>query len=163
MYCKSTQKSFKTVWSCISWSEFSNIVRYWQYFCYILLEQIRTVTVTFVQATFVLGTFVHIRNISAVTDSIWPNFKNSFLGTSRADHNCHSDICPGNIYLGDICQYQEYLNCYWHDLDLTLMARSRQAQSRLKAILRQGQSNLEARLEQSQRGIGKVKEKSRKG
>ena len=40
------------------------------------LEQIPTVTVTFVQAifvqaTFVLVTFVHIRNISAVTDTIW--------------------------------------------------------------------------------------------
>ena len=34
------------------------------------LEQIKTVTVTFVQATFVLATFVHIRNISAVTDPI---------------------------------------------------------------------------------------------
>ena len=39
------------------------------------LEQIPTVTVTFVRATFVratfvLATFVHIRNISAVTDPI---------------------------------------------------------------------------------------------
>ena len=39
-------------------------------------EQIPTVTVTFVQAIFVqatcvLATFVHIRNISAVTDTIW--------------------------------------------------------------------------------------------
>ena len=40
------------------------------------LEKLPTVTVTFVQAilvqaTFVLVTFVHIRNISAVTDTIW--------------------------------------------------------------------------------------------
>ena len=34
------------------------------------LEQITTVMVTFVHATFVLKIFVHIRNISAVTDSI---------------------------------------------------------------------------------------------
>ena len=34
------------------------------------LEPIPTVRVTFVHATFVLPTFVHIRNISAVTDSI---------------------------------------------------------------------------------------------
>ena len=34
------------------------------------LEQIPTVMVTFAQATFVLATFVHIRNISAVTDLI---------------------------------------------------------------------------------------------
>ena len=34
------------------------------------LEQNPNVTVTFVQATFVLVTFVHIRNISTVTDPI---------------------------------------------------------------------------------------------
>ena len=34
------------------------------------LENIPTVTVTFGQATFVLATFVHISNISAITDSI---------------------------------------------------------------------------------------------
>ena len=34
------------------------------------LEQIPTVRVAFVHATFVLATFVHIRNISAVTDPI---------------------------------------------------------------------------------------------
>ena len=34
------------------------------------LEHIPTVTVTFVHATFVLVTYVHIRNISAVTDPI---------------------------------------------------------------------------------------------
>ena len=35
-----------------------------------------------------------------------------FLGTSRTDSNCNSDICPGNICSGDICTYQEYLSCY---------------------------------------------------
>ena len=34
------------------------------------LEQILTAMVTFVQATFVLATFVHISNISAVADPI---------------------------------------------------------------------------------------------
>ena len=34
------------------------------------LEQLPTVTVTFVQATFVLAAFVHITNISAITDLI---------------------------------------------------------------------------------------------
>ena len=38
------------------------------------LEQIPTDTVTFVQATFVLATFVHIRNISTVTDPILTKF-----------------------------------------------------------------------------------------
>ena len=37
----------------------------WEY-----LEEIFTIAFTFVQATFVLATFVHIRNISAVTDQI---------------------------------------------------------------------------------------------
>ena len=38
------------------------------------LSQIPTVTVTFVHATFVLETLVHIRNISAVTDQILTRF-----------------------------------------------------------------------------------------
>ena len=40
-------------------------VGYWEY-----LEQISTVTVTFFQESFVLATFVYIRNKSAVTDPI---------------------------------------------------------------------------------------------
>ena len=44
-----------------------------------------TVMVTFVKATYVLATFVHIRNISAVTDPILtklfgPNFWGPFFG-----------------------------------------------------------------------------------
>ena len=35
------------------------------------IQQITNVTTTFVKATFVLGTFVHISNISAVTGPIW--------------------------------------------------------------------------------------------
>ena len=35
------------------------------------LEQIQTVMVTFAQTRFVLETFVHIRNLSAVTDPIF--------------------------------------------------------------------------------------------
>ena len=31
-----------------------------------------------------------------------------------------NDICPGIICPGDICQYQQYLSCYWPDLDQTL-------------------------------------------
>ena len=38
------------------------------------IQQIRTVTATFLQATFVLGTFVHISNISAVTGLIWTKY-----------------------------------------------------------------------------------------
>ena len=35
------------------------------------LKKIPTVMVTYVKATFVLETFVHIRNISDVIDTIW--------------------------------------------------------------------------------------------
>ena len=48
------------------------------------------------------------------------NIKHRVLGTSRKDSNCHCDIFPNNICPGDICPYQEYLSCYWLDLDQTL-------------------------------------------
>ena len=51
------------------------------------------VKLTFVQAKFVLVTFVHIRNIPAVTDPI-----------------CPRDVCP----------YKEYLSCYLPNFDETL-------------------------------------------
>ena len=54
----------------------------------------------------------------------WWNFKHRFLGTSRIDSNFHSDNCPGNIYPGDICPYQEYLSCYWLNFDETLQIGS---------------------------------------
>ena len=47
------------------------------------IQQITTVTTTFVQAAFVLGTFFLISNISAVTGPIWTKFKTKG---------------PGNIY-----------------------------------------------------------------
>ena len=49
------------------------LTRFWPNFkskTLVHLEQISPVTVTFVQATFLLGTFVHISNISAHTDPI---------------------------------------------------------------------------------------------
>ena len=48
------------------------------------------------------------------------NFKQRVLGTYTTDYNCHHDICPGNICPGDIYPYQQYLRCYWPDLDQTL-------------------------------------------
>ena len=58
-----------TIWSARScyWADFDQTLKigYLDH-----LKQILTVTVTFVQATFGLVTFVHIRNISAVTDPI---------------------------------------------------------------------------------------------
>ena len=69
-----------------------------------------------------MATFVHIRNISAVTDliltqlcRIWgPCLKESNC------HGCHGNICPGNICPGDICPYQQYLICYWTNFDQLL-------------------------------------------
>ena len=51
------------------------------------------VSVTFVQATFDLTTFVHISNISAVTAPILTNFKGRILGTCLSDA-----ICPGDVW-----------------------------------------------------------------
>ena len=48
------------------------------------------------------------------------NFKQRVLGTYTTDYNYHHDMCPGNICPGDICPYQQYLICYWLDLDQTL-------------------------------------------
>ena len=53
-----------------------------------------------------------------------PNFNGRFLGPYLTDANSHSDICPGNICPGDIYPHQQYLSCYWHDLDQTLKAGS---------------------------------------
>ena len=89
-----------------NWHNFDETLKigFWEH-----LEQIWTVMVTIFEGTFVLTTFVHIRTL------FWWNFKARFLGTSRTDSNSH--ICPGNICSGDICTYQKYLSCYWHDLD----------------------------------------------
>ena len=84
------------------------------------LEHIPTVRVTFIHATFVLASFVHIRDISAVTDPILMKLYRQFQGTSRTVSNCHGDICPGNICPCDICPYQEYLSSKWPDFDETL-------------------------------------------
>ena len=77
------------------------------------IEQIPTIKLTYVKATFVLVTSVHIRNISPVTDPIWWNFKGSFLGTYRTDSNYQNGICPGNFCPGNICPNCEYFSCYW--------------------------------------------------
>ena len=49
------------------------------------IQQITTVTTTFVQATFVLGTFVHISNISI---SKLNTFDFSLIGTNISDYWC---------------------------------------------------------------------------
>ena len=50
----------------------------------------------------------------------WWNFKGRLLWIFRTDSNCQGDICPRNICPRNICPFQEYLSCYWPDLDLTL-------------------------------------------
>ena len=63
-------------------------------------------------------------SISAISQLLlaqfWSNFKQRVLGTYRTDYNCQHDICSGNICPWDICPYQQYLSCYWPDLDQTL-------------------------------------------
>ena len=62
----STQTLSQQYLSCY-WPDFDEtlMVGSWEH-----LEQTLTVTVTFVQATFAQTTFVHIRNVSTVTDLI---------------------------------------------------------------------------------------------
>ena len=80
--------------------------------------------VIFIQSTFILVTFVHIRNISSVTDSILTKFTGRLLWYSLTDANCHGDICPGNICPDKIGPCQDYLSCYWPDFDKTLKVAS---------------------------------------
>ena len=71
-----TETQYQEYPSCY-WLNFDETLKIgsWEY-----LEQILTVMVTFVQAT-----FVHIKGI--------------FLGPSLSDANCHDIICPVNIWL----------------------------------------------------------------
>ena len=48
------------------------------------------------------------------------NFRQRVLVTYATEYNCPRDIFPGNICSGDIFPYQQYLSCYWHDLDQIL-------------------------------------------
>ena len=89
----------------------------------------------------------------------WPNFKGRFLGHSRTDSNCYGDICAGNIYPGNICPYQEYLNCYWPDFNQMLEV-GWQGQGKVKARSGQGQDKVRAG---SGQGQGKVRARSGQG
>ena len=50
----------------------------------------------------------------------WSKFKVRFLGSYWTNSNCQNDNCPGNVWPGDICSYQEYISCYWPNFDQTL-------------------------------------------
>ena len=110
------------------------------------LEQIPSVTVTFVQAIFVLVTFVHIRNISAVTVLLawfWPKFKDRILGPSLTDANCFveaTNVLTRLVHISNISAVTDPI--------LTIKARSRQGQSKVKARSKQGQGKVNARLRQ---------------
>ena len=60
------------------WPDFDQILKVgsWELFKHIL-----TFTKTFVDVTFVMSTFVHISNISAVTDSILTKLQSQLSGT----------------------------------------------------------------------------------
>ena len=88
------------------------------------LAHIATVTVTFVQATFVLSHLSISGVFQLLLTHFWWNLEDKFLGTSRTDSNCHRDTCPGIICPGDICPYQKNLSCYWPNFDKTLKVSS---------------------------------------
>ena len=68
-------------------------------------------------------TTTHTNSMSTISQLLLAhfgsNFKQRVLGTYTTDYNCHHDICPDNICPGDISPYQQYLSCYWPDLDQT--------------------------------------------
>ena len=63
-----------------------------------------------------------------------PNFKQRVQGTYTTDYNCHHGICPGNICPGDICPYQQYLSCYWSDLDQILIIGSWERRQQITTV-----------------------------
>ena len=98
------------------WPNFDEIfkVASWEH-----LEQI-TIKLTFVQAIFVLVTFVHIRKISQLLlIQFWPNVSGSFLVPSLTYANCLDNICSDNLCPGDVCLYQQCLRSRWKDFQQT--------------------------------------------
>ena len=69
------------------------------------LEQIPIVMMTFVKATVVLATLVHIRNISTVIDTIWTN-KSSRQGKGKIRAKSIHAVCNVKARLGQ-CQGKE--------------------------------------------------------
>ena len=97
------------------WTDFDQILKVgsWD-----LSEHIPNVTMTFVQTTFLRH--LYILGISQLLLTwFWPNFKGRFLGQCLTDAKWHNNICPGNIFPGNICQYQEYISCCWPNHDQT--------------------------------------------
>ena len=80
------------------------------------LWQKPTVTVMFVQAKFVLVTFVHIKNISGVTNPILTKLS---LGPSLTDANWY--LSMQDLSWWHICPHQEYLSSYWPNFYQTFL------------------------------------------
>ena len=80
-----------------------------------------TVMLTFFRETYALAIFVHISNILAVTGPILTEAEilHRYFEDQPDSGNCHYDICPGNIFPGDICPYKQYLSRYWPNFDQT--------------------------------------------
>ena len=87
-------------------------------------EQILSVMLKLVQATFALANLSISGIYQLLLTQFWQNLKRRFLGLSWTEFNCSSNICRGNICPGNICPYQEYISCYWPDFDPTLRVGS---------------------------------------
>ena len=89
------------------------------------LQQMLTVMVTFVQATYMSRRHLSISSISQLLlTQFWPNFIGSVPGTICNRCQIQGEICPSNICPSDICPHQEYGSCYWPNFDQTLMIGS---------------------------------------
>ena len=74
------------------WPDFDQTLKVgsWDYF-----EQISTIAVTFVQATFIRQHLSISGKSQLLLTRFWPNCKGRFLGSFLTDADYHSHICPG--------------------------------------------------------------------
>ena len=85
-----------------------------------------TVMVTFDKATYVLGTFVHISNISTVTDPILTKYcQTSVLSLKTWSWLCFTPVTTTTRTTRTRTTRRrttptKYLSCYWPDFDQTL-------------------------------------------
>ena len=59
----------------------------------------------------------HLHTMSRLSqlllNQFWPNINNWYQGSTFPDTVCQGDICPVNIFSGEICTYQHYMLCTW--------------------------------------------------
>ena len=91
------------------------------------MEQVTTVTVTFVHATFVPE---HLSRATVLQDLVptWEfkhllifYFKCRHVGPSGRDLNCHSDICSCNIHPLKICPELQYISGLGSSLEISAL------------------------------------------